>query len=227
MPLPRAQTNPLRGFLGLNDLQPGPGEIPSGELFNRSIEPSIERSREAATLASLDARTAASMQADLGRANAVRSARQAGYESPEAAIMAAEAREQERALAVPRLQQETARIGLRAQQQTREQAQQFEAAQNLQKQTAQAKIAAQAEAGRNERARLPLRAKPTEQNALSKFFFGDRSVAAAPASTVGMNVPNSGMSTQVVQMQTPLGDIVDVPLDEVEEAEAQGAVRIQ
>lgn len=78
MALPRMAARPssLRELLGLD---PQPGEVPSGIAFNEAIPESMERTREAQTLASMDARTSASMAQDLAEANAVRGAREQGF----------------------------------------------------------------------------------------------------------------------------------------------------
>lgn len=82
MPLARQIQGP-QGLRSLFGLQPEPGQTPDSTAFNdylANIPLTNEQSREAGVIAGADARTDASMVHDLDEANAVRDARNRGYD---------------------------------------------------------------------------------------------------------------------------------------------------
>lgn len=221
MPLARQYQRPqtLQQMFGLD---PEVGQEPSSIAFNdylANIPQTSEQQRESGVLAGMDARTNASMASDLAEANQVRDARNLGFGGTYPL------REQEEYGANQKLRQILLpkQMELEAENTRLVNTQQFTAGQNEMNRSAADARAAQTQAGMNRRAEESRAhalnmAKQTGrikgQSWLSSLFGG------------GDDAPEASGGSGVVMMQTPSGDVVPVPAEEVAEAEANGAVRV-
>jgi hypothetical protein len=223
MPLAR-QTARQASLAQMLGIEPEVGQEPSSLAFNNAIPPSIEKQREAAVLASMDARTNASMARDLEEANAVRAARNMGFEG------SYPIREQNDYAAQQKLAQillpkqyELAAADKRLQQQ-----QAFDAAEGERNRAASMERVQAAQGGQNNRvaaqqAAITARANQQQQNkrgALGRAWDwmtgGSQPVApaSAPSGPVIMMDPNSGETRQV-------------PAEMVEQYLSRGAVVVR
>lgn len=220
---PRPQT--LEEMFGINQ---GPGQAPSSVMFNdylASIPETNEQRREGAMLANMDARTNASMAADLEEANAIRAARNAGFTGSHPLREQADyATEQKLNLLLkPRqLEVDAAAKNLQARQA-------FEASEGAKDRAAalaRTQMIQDATTGRTNFVQGQINnradAKDNKRNMWGRawdWLMGpdEQSAQAAPAASGG----------GVVMMMTPSGDVVPVPAAEVPEAEANGARRVQ
>ena len=209
----------LRQMFGVDDEV---GQAPSGIAFNdylASMPPTYEQQREGAVLSDMDARTNASMASDLAEANQVRDARNMGFDGTYPL------REQEEYGVNQKLRQILLpkQLELDAENRRLAATQEFTANQNEQNRVAANNRAAATQTGMDRRAAESRAhalnmAKQTGrikgQSWLSSLFGG------------GDDAPEAAGGSGVVMMQTPSGDVVPVPAEEVAEAEANGAVRV-
>jgi len=193
-------------FLGL---RPEAGQQPSGIEFNdylASISPTNEQQREASTLAAMDNRIEGGIQSDLAEADAVRSARNLGFEGTYPL------REQADYTADQKLRQILApkQMEMEAELMNRDVTRQFQAEQAQKDRDARAQIAAGTQAGQMNRVNaqqgaINARAQQTQaakQNPLSKLFgwmtgSGEQAAPAAPSGPVTMMDPSTGETRQV------------------------------
>jgi hypothetical protein len=175
---------------------------------------SPEMQRQAAILEGQDVRAEAGIRGGLDEANQVRQTRNMGYGG---SFPLREAQEDTRnarlrELLLPR--ELEARTAATQQQTERE----FMADEGQRNRDARAQIAAAGQAGQTARAQLPLREKASSDSGWGNLF-GLLGKKAAP-------VPTTQGGT--VKMIDPAdGEEMDVPLDQVEFAESQGAYRVR
>lgn len=221
MPLARVTQRPatLQQMFGI---EPEVGHEPSGIAFNNAIPPSIEKQREAGILANMDARTNASMAHDLDEANAVRAAREMGFDGSYPLREQSDYTAQQKLAQVllPK-QYELAAADRRLQQQ-----QEFNAAEGERDRAASMDRVRAAQSGQNNRvsaqqAAITARANQQQQN--KRGAIG----RAWDWLTGSSQQPQQPTSSGPVMMMTPAGDIVPVPSELVAEAEANGATRVQ
>jgi hypothetical protein len=225
MPLARQFQRPatLQQMLGL---EPEVGQEPSSIAFNNAIPASIEKQREAGIIAGIDARTNASMADDLAEAEAVRGARNMGFQGTyplqEQANYAAE--QKLRQILIPE------QMKLQAAMMERETGREFDANQRDLDRKSRESIASGAQAAGLSRVQAQQsginarqqQAQEAKRNPLSKLFgwlTGSGGSAALP--TVPTQVPtgNEGM----VLMEAPTGEQQAVPAARVQEFLAKGA----
>jgi hypothetical protein len=220
MPLARQFQRPqsLRQMFGI---EPEVGQEPSGIAFNdylANIPPTYEQQREGAVLSDMDARTNASMADDLAESNKVRDARNMGFEG------SYPLREQDEYGANQKLRQILLpkQMELEAENSRLANTQQFTAGQNDLNRAAANERAAATQTGQDRRA-AESRAHSLNMARQTGRIKGEGWLSSLFGG--GGDEPEAAASG-VVMMQTPSGDVVPIPAEEVAEAEANGAVRV-
>lgn len=204
-----------------------PGVQPGmfNEEINTAIPGGIERQREAATLSALDARTQQGLDQDLEEAEAVRGARDMGFQGQFPMREAADWQAEQKLgmlLAPERERTRQEAMKMQGAQAERGAARDFQAQQGMQDRASREGIAARAQAGQTERAQLPLREKAEDTDGWGNLFglFGGKKAQAAPATAAAPSA--SGM----IEMIDPAdGAVFSVSPSEAIEAESLGAVR--